>query len=153
MEALIEITNNLPANHYERILKMQEIREKLAQSLAEIDIAIHDELESLADTEDDQYKVVPVFSARKKSTLNLDKFEADLPEEFDRSLTIKASEAEKVLGKDVLRELVINEIGWDAFTEIADVTLSEAKKNIPKKMLSDYITETYEQVGLQVVRK
>lgn len=153
MEALVELTNNLPANHYERILKMQEIREKLAQSLAEIDTAINEELVSLEGTEDDQYKVVPVFSARKKSTLNLDKFEADLPEEFDRSLTIKASEAEKVLGKDVLREMVIDKIGWDAFTEIADVTLSEARKNIPSRMLSDYITETYEQVGLQVVRK
>ena len=145
--------SNLPANSYERVLKMQEIKKELSQFLIEIDCAIHDELESLANTEDDQYKVVPYFLSKKKSTLNLEKFEQELPEEYDRSLSIKASEAEKVLGKDVLREMVIEKIGWDNFVEIADVTLTEARKNIPKKLQPDYIVESYEQAGWEVVKK
>lgn len=153
--SLTTIKNQIvfPENKYEQVLFAEELAINLHQFADELLERVTTLKIELADSEDENYKCEKEFSNRKSSTLDIEKFADELPDIYSRTLSIKATDAEKLLGKDKLRDLVIEEVGWENFCELANVTLTDARKNIPKSLLPNYITEEYKPIGYKIVKK
>ena len=111
---------------------------------------MYDHLSSL---DDDEYMVEPVFDSRKTSTLDVELFAQELPENYANALQMSASDIVKLIGKEKLRQIVIDTVGWDVFEENATVGITEARKNIPKAMQDRYIKESYKRVDYVVKKR
>lgn len=151
---LMELEKNLPTNKFEQILYLEDAANKMKDILSKIEARIAETKQSIVmnGVIDSTYHLEPVFGNRLKSELDEDKFKEDYPNVYDRILSIKASDAEKLLGKTKLKDLVIDEVGWDKFEEVASLNITDVRKAIPASEHSKYITESYPQVGLIVVK-
>lgn len=145
--------NQLSTNDFEKALQLKQIKEQCLQVLNiinEMEVGMYEHLSHLAD---DKYYVEPVFDWKKKSTLDTDLFAEEMPENYKNALQMSTSDIVKLIGKDKLRQIVIDTVGWDVFEENATVSITEARKNIPKAKQNRYIKEEYKQVGYIVKQK
>lgn len=145
--------NTLSTNEFERALQLKQIKEechKILSAIGTMEVGLY---EHLSEIDDENYAVEPVFDSRKTSTLDADLFAQELPDNYANSLYMKTSDIVKLIGKDKLRQIVIDTVGWDVFEENATVSITEARKNIPKPMQDRYIKEDYKQVDYIIVRK
>lgn len=149
LSGLMEFSNN----PFERLAQMKELRKSLNDLVKELDEIIEPAYEYLVEVDDDNYAIEPVFDSRKTSTLDAELFAEEMPENYANSLYMKTSDIVKLIGKEKLKQIVIDTVGWNVFEENATVGITEAKKNIPKAMQDRYIKESYKQVGFNVVKK
>ena len=143
----------LSDNAFEKAIQLKNLRSQCMQLLKAIDemeVCMYDHLSSL---DDDEYMVEPVFDSRKTSTLDVELFAQELPENYANALQMSASDIVKLIGKEKLRQIVIDTVGWDVFEENATVGITEARKNIPKAMQDRYIKESYKRVDYVVKKR
>lgn len=143
----------LSDNAFEKAIQLKNLRSQCMQLLKAIDemeVGMYDHLSSL---DDDEYMVEPVFDSRKTSTLDVELFAQELPENYANALQMSASDIVKLIGKEKLRQIVIDTVGWDVFEENATVGITEARKNIPKAMQDRYIKESYKRVDYVVKKR
>lgn len=143
----------LSDNAFEKAIQLKNLRSQCMQLLKAIDemeVGMYDHLSSL---DDDEYMVEPVFDSRKTSTLDVELFAQELPENYANALQMSASDIVKLIGKEKLRQIVIDTVGWDVFEENASVGITEARKNIPKAMQDRYIKESYKRVDYVVKKR
>lgn len=143
----------LSDNAFEKAIQLKNLRSQCVQLLKAIDemeVGMYDHLSSL---DDDEYMVEPVFDSRKTSTLDVELFAQELPENYANALQMSASDIVKLIGKEKLRQIVIDTVGWDVFEENASVGITEARKNIPKAMQDRYIKESYKRVDYVVKKR
>lgn len=143
----------LSDNAFEKAIQLKNLRSQCVQLLKAIDemeVGMYDHLSSL---DDDEYMVEPVFDSRKTSTLDVELFAQELPENYANALQMSASDIVKLIGKEKLRQIVIDTVGWDVFEENASVGIAEARKNIPKVMQDRYIKESYKRVDYVVKKR
>lgn len=143
----------LSDNAFEKAIQLKNLRSQCVQLLKAIDemeVGMYDHLSSL---DDDEYKVEPVFDSRKTSTLDVELFAQELPDNYANALQMSASDIVKLIGKEKLRQIVIDTVGWDVFEENASVGITEARKNIPKAMQDRYIKESYKRVDYVVKKR
>ena len=143
----------LSDNAFEKAIQLKNLRSQCIQLLKAIDemeVGMYDHLSSL---DDDEYMVEPVFDSRKTSTLDVELFAQELPENYANALQMSASDIVKLIGKEKLRQIVIDTVGWDVFEENATVGITEARKNIPKAMQDRYIKESYKRVDYVVKKR
>lgn len=145
--------NQLSDNVFERAIQLKHIRAQCVQLIKSIDEMEEGMYEHLSSLEDDEYVVEPVFDSKKTSTLDAELFAEEMPDNYKNALQMTTSDIVKLLGKDTLRQLVIDKVGWDVFEENASVGITEARKNIPKAMQERYIKEDYRRVGYVVKKK
>ena len=143
----------VPDNPFEAVMYLSELSNNLAKLKETIDESIAERTNGLQGLSDENYECVEVFADRKSSELDYLKLQEELPEIAKRCLSIKASDAEKLIGKERLKEIVIEEVGEDAFESVADITITDARKNIPKNLAPNYIREFYKSKGYVVVKK
>lgn len=143
----------LSDNAFEKAIQLKNLRTQCVQLLKDIDameVGMYDYLSSL---EDEEYMVEPVFDSKKTSTLDVELFAEELPENYANALQMSASDIVKLIGKEKLRQIVIDTVGWEVFEENAKVGITEARKNIPKAMQDRYIKESYKQVDYVVKKR
>lgn len=143
----------LSDNAFEKAIQLKNLRSQCMQLLKAIDemeVGMYDHLSSL---DDDEYIVEPVFDSRKTSTLDVELFAQELPDNYANALQMSASDIVKLIGKEKLRQIVIDTVGWDVFEENASVGITEARKNIPKAMQDRYIKESYKRVDYVVKKR
>lgn len=143
----------LSDNAFEKAIQLKNLRSQCMQLLKAIDemeVGMYDHLSSL---DDDEYMVEPVFDSRKTSTLDVELFAQELPDNYANALQMSASDIVKLIGKEKLRQIVIDTVGWDVFEENATVGITEARKNIPKAMQDRYIKESYKRVDYVVKKR
>lgn len=143
----------LSDNAFEKAIQLKNLRSQCMQLLKAIDemeVGMYDHLSSL---DDDEYMVEPVFDSRKTSTLDVELFAQELPDNYANALQMSASDIVKLIGKEKLRQIVIDTVGWDVFEENASVGITEARKNIPKAMQDRYIKESYKRVDYVVKKR
>ena len=143
----------LSDNAFEKAIQLKNLRSQCMQLLKAIDemeVGMYDHLSSL---DDDEYMVEPVFDSRKTSTLDAELFAQELPDNYANALQMSASDIVKLIGKEKLRQIVIDTVGWDVFEENATVGITEARKNIPKAMQDRYIKESYKRVDYVVKKR
>ena len=143
----------LSDNAFEKAIQLKNLRSQCMQLLKVIDemeVGMYDHLSSL---DDDEYMVEPVFDSRKTSTLDVELFAQELPDNYANALQMSASDIVKLIGKEKLRQIVIDTVGWDVFEENATVGITEARKNIPKAMQDRYIKESYKRVDYVVKKR
>lgn len=143
----------LSDNAFEKAIQLKNLRTQCVQLLKDIDameVGMYDYLSSL---DDEEYMVEPVFDSKKTSTLDVELFAEELPENYANALQMSASDIVKLIGKEKLRQIVIDTVGWEVFEENAKVGITEARKNIPKAMQDRYIKESYKQVDYVVKKR
>lgn len=149
LSGLLEFSNN----PFERTVQMKELRTSLMNIVNQLDDVLKYAYEDLSAIDDENYAVEPVFDSRKTSTLDADLFAQELPDNYANSLYMKTSDIVKLIGRDKLKQLVIDTVGWEVFEENATINITDARKNIPKPMQDRYISEEYKQVDYIIVRK
>ena len=143
----------LSDNAFEKAIQLKNLRSQCVQLLKEIDemeAGMYDYLTSL---EDEEYMVEPVFDSKKTSTLDTELFAEELPDNYANALQMSASDIVKLIGKERLRQIVIDTVGWEVFEENAKVGITEARKNIPKAMQDRYIKESYKRVDYVIKKR
>lgn len=149
----ILLTNDLSTNDFEKAIQLKHLRSQCVQMIKAIDKLEEGMYEHLSSLEDDKYMVEPVFDSKKTSVLDSELFAEELPENYKNALQMSTSDIVKLLGKERLRQLVIDTVGWEVFEENANVGITDARKNIPKAMQNRYIKEEYRRVGYVVKEK
>lgn len=143
----------LSDNAFEKALQLRNIRALCVQLIKDIDAMEECTYDYLSSLEDEKYMVEPVFDSKKTSTLDVELFAEELPKNYANALQMSASDIVKLIGKEKLRQIVIDTVGWEVFEENAKVGITEARKNIPKAMQDRYIKESYKQVDYVVKKR
>jgi hypothetical protein len=160
-ELLDEISARLPTvtNEYEEVLYYERLSSNLSAA-AEKYLKLAEDLKKrirAAQTEtkvvSTRYEVIPKFSTRKETRIFEAELKADNPELYKKCLTIKASEAEKLIGKDKLLKMCFKEAGEERTTLACNLTLGRMREVMTSEEFERYTQEVYNEVGLQVITK
>ena len=160
-ELLDEISDRLPivTNDYEEVLYYERLSINLTAAAAKYSKLAEDLKKRIraAQTEkkimSTRYEVIPKFSSRKETRIFEAELKADNPELYKKCLTIKASEAERLIGKDKLLKMCFKEAGEERTTLACNLTLGKMREVMTPGEFERYTQEVYNEVGLQVVTK
>ena len=104
--------------------------------------------------ESELHRIEPVFSNRKESWLDEDRLRDDNPELWKKCLSLKPTEAAKLLGgADELTKIVIDKVGEDRVIMSSNASLTKARKVLSAAEIAEYVTETYPELEPSIVRK
>lgn len=104
--------------------------------------------------ESEHHRIEPVFSNRKESWLDEDKLREEHPDLWKKCLSLKPSEAAKLLGgQDELTKIVIEKVGEQRVISSSNVSLSKARKVLSASEIEEYVTESYPELEPNIVRK
>lgn len=104
--------------------------------------------------ESELHRIEPVFSNRKESWLDEDKLRDEHPELWKMCLTLKPTEAAKLLGgPEELAKLVIEKVGEQRVIHASNASLTKARKVLSASELAEYVTESYPELEPEIVRK
>lgn len=160
-ELLAEISDRLPAvtNEYEEVLYYERLSSNLTAAASRYS-KLADDLKKrlrVAQTEtkiiSPKYEVIPKFSTRKETRIYEAELKADNPDLYKKCLTIKASEAERLIGKDKLLKMCFKEAGDERTTLACNLTLGRMREVMTADEFEKYTQEVYNEVGLQVITK
>lgn len=101
----------------------------------------------------ENYDIEQIFESRKTTDVNWQKLKEQRPDDYIDCLTLKASDAEKLIGKEELEALVIDIKGVDTFLRSANPSLGKLRKILPKPILKDYITEYFRPAGFRITKR
>ena len=104
--------------------------------------------------ESEQHMIVPVFSSRKESWIDEDKLRDEHPDLWKKCLSLKPTEAAKLLGgADELTKIVIEKVGEQRVISSSNISMTKARKVLSAIELQEYVTESYPELEPEIVEK
>lgn len=85
----------------------------------------------------EQFELVPV--ERQESRVRVDVLREKYPEMFAELVFIKATDAQRILGKRTLYDLAADALGADALREFEQVNVGDVVRTMPKSAASELI--------------
>ena len=104
--------------------------------------------------ESEKHMIVPVFSSRKESWIDEDKLRDEHPDLWKKCLSLKPTEAAKLLGgADELTKIVIEKVGEQRVISSSNISMTKARKVLSAIELQEYVTESYPELEPEIVEK
>lgn len=104
--------------------------------------------------ESEKHMIVPVFSSRKESGIDEDKLRDEHPDLWKKCLSLKPTEAAKLLGgADELTKIVIEKVGEQRVISSSNISMTKARKVLSAIELQEYVTESYPELEPEIVEK
>jgi len=142
---------NLPSNDFDKVAYLSNLISQLDE-IREQAIEYRDVLLNTL-TEDDRYKIVPMFDARKTTEILEDKFKEELPETYKRCMSISPSNAFKIIGEDDILKLCLKYGGTERTLQNAKITLKNMRKYLSDDEFKRYTHEYHKVIGKIMVQK
>ena len=130
----------LPREWFSRAVWLKNAASALRRVLVEVEAEYKRAAEVILDDGllDERYEIVPLIKEERR--LDERKLREENPALYEQCAFVDADLAVKVLGRPVLRQMLIEKLGKDAVSPLESVTIESVKEIVGDVRVEDYIS-------------